>query len=60
MDDDVEDVIRMLWPIIAFDIHKIDRFLHGYDILAKHSRDRGWRRRIPKATRKMAGNQDKV
>jgi hypothetical protein len=59
-DEGVDDVKMRLMPKITFDMHRVERVLHEYDILAEHSEDMRWRRRIQKALRKMTWNQDKV
>ena len=60
MDNDVDNVIRMLWPKITFDLHNVEGVLHEYDILAEHSKDISWCRRIQKSLRKMTWKQDRV
>ena len=60
LDDDMDNVIIMLWTEIGSDIRNFERVLREYKILAERSRDISWRRSIKKALRKMTWKQDMV
>jgi hypothetical protein len=59
-DEGLDDMMMRLMPKIEFDMHRVKRVLDEYEILARHSKDLRWRRRIQKALKKMTWNQDKV